>query len=115
MTDYATYMQDDFELQDNLMEVSLENPVTDTTVTGVKAKSRGIDYREVILGGLLGLVPTDSVFTLGAKSLGAVIPNCGDVVILDDASRWTVLSSLAFVFQNTPTHYTLVVRKQLDD
>jgi hypothetical protein len=111
--DYATCLLDDFELRDDLQDVSLTNAVTGTTISGIKAKNRNLNYRETTLGGSLGLEPTDQVFAIGCKRLGATVPNRGDTITTADGTTWTILSDVMCSFSNSPVYYEVVCRRQV--
>ena len=110
---YDTYLLDDFELRDDLQDVSLTNAVTGTTISGIKAKNRNLNYRETTLGGNLGLEPTDQVLMIGAKRLNGAVPNRGDTVTTSDGTTWTILSDVMNSFGDTPILYEVIARKQL--
>lgn len=110
--DYATYLRDDFELRDDLQDVTLTNAVTSVSVSNVKAKNRSLNYKEVMLGGNLGFETTDQVFMLGCKSLGAAVPCQGDKITTADAIEWTIISQVMNSFGDTSVTYDVVCRKQ---
>jgi hypothetical protein len=112
MTDYATYLNDDFELRDDLQLVTLINAVTHVAVANIRAKNRNLSYREVTLGGSLGLEPTDQVLMLGCKRLGSVVPSRGDTITCTDGTVWTILSNVMNSFGDTPVLYEVIVRRQ---
>jgi len=107
---YATQLLDDFELRDNLAEVSLYNSVTGATTTGIKAVSRALNYKEVLLGVAIGLQPTDQVWMLGGKSLATPEPQ--HVIIAADGTRWTILTAQTQIVEDTPIYWECVARKQ---
>lgn len=110
MTNYGLYLQDDFELQDNVRIISLTNVVEDTTVTGVYAKSRGLNLREATLSGVLGIESTDFVLLIGAKRLGSETPHRGDKITTADDDTWIIVSSILNSFSDTPIYYEVIVR-----
>ena len=110
---YANFLLDDFELRDDLQDVSLTNAVTGTTISGIKAKNRNLNYRETTLGGNLGYEPTDQVFAVGCKRLGTAVPNRGDTITCADGTKWTILSDVMNSFGDTPVLYEVVCRRQV--
>ncbi|MFA5262184.1 MAG: hypothetical protein WC378_00050 [Opitutaceae bacterium] len=93
--DYAQMLLDDFELRDDLQEVTLTGSVTGEETTGIKAIVRSLNFREAMLGGNLGLEPTDFVWCLGCKQLGDVVPERGDTITTSDSTVWVIVSHLA--------------------
>ena len=111
--DYAGYLLADWELNDDLQNVSLVNTVTSETVENVKAKGRALNYREASLGSSIGLEPTDQVFMLGCLSLGEVAPNRGDQIVEADGTVWVIMSVSVYDRGGTPIYYDVVVRRQV--
>ncbi len=109
---YDEMLLADFYCRDDLQDVSLTNAVTGVIVTEVKAKVRGLNYKEAALSSDLGLEPTDQVFVLGCTSLGAAIPNRGDKITNADGTTWTVISDVMRSFSNTPIFYEVIARRQ---
>jgi hypothetical protein len=112
--DYAGYAQQDFELRDDLVEVVLVNGVTGDLTTGVVARTRALNFREAMLGGQLSYEPTDMVWELGARSLGAVRPQPNDYIVDVGGARWTIRSVDEGLWGSTPVYYVCVSRKQYD-
>jgi hypothetical protein len=112
VTDYAAYLLSDFELRDDLQTVSVKNVVTSVVTSGIKAIGRQLNYREAMLGGEIGLEPTDQVFTLGAKTC-TVLPHKGDTLTLANNTAYTILSVAILAFATNTVSYDVVCRGQL--
>ena len=112
-TNYAKYLLDDFTLRDDLQQIVLVNQITKVTVTGLLAKQRNLNFRETQLGGSLGLEPSDQAFDIGCSLLGQTIPNRGDLLVTQDETTWTIISSTCYSVAGTNIYYSVICRKQL--
>ena len=101
----------DFAAHDNLESVVLGSG--NSAVSNVQAIPRKLSFRQIALGGSLGIQATDKVLCLGVSSLQGAIPTRGDK--LNDASNtaYTILSSDLYSVSGVPIYYETICTKQV--
>lgn len=110
---YAEMMIADWLERDDLQIVSLVDSVGSNTVSGIRAQSRALNWREIQLGGALDLEPTDQVFVFSTNDLGNYVPNRGDSILDNSGMNWTVVSVSQQNFAGVSVFYELASRKQV--
>jgi hypothetical protein len=108
---YATALQEDFELRDDLQLVTLEKAATGESIEDVLARFRDLNQREASFGGDLNLESTDQVIELSAKSFFDAVPERGDKVITADETKWIIVGVFVNAFSGTPVTYNATVRE----
>ena len=98
----------DFEVRDDLETVTLD------ANANVHAVRRKLSFRQVALGGTLGLQPTDIVLCLGCKSLAGTIPKRGDTLTDSWGVTYTLLSSDLYSVSGVPIYYEAICTKQVE-
>lgn len=112
MTGYADALLSDFELRDDLQVVSLTNAVSAAVNASVKARGFEVGMRESMMGGSLGIEPTDWHWSLGCLSLAGTIPNRGDKITDVNGSKWIIISMSCYSFGGQPIYYSGFARPQ---
>jgi len=83
---------------------------TGTTATA-KAKRSELGYREMQMGGPVGIEPTDAVWIVGSATIGALTFERGGTITYGGVV-WTILNFRALLVQGTVTAYRAICRER---
>ena len=100
----------DFAQHDNLETVSLT--AGSITTSGIQAIPRKLSFKQIALGGTLGIQATDKLLCLGVASLNGAIPARGNTLTDQAGVTYTILSSDLFSVSGTPIYYETICTKQ---
>lgn len=88
----AEMIQADFELRDDLEEITLYDSAAPSTTYDVSAKSGPVDYRIFGAGDPVGIESTDTMFTFSAELFSTVKVKQGWTIEDSNSVKWIVLS-----------------------
>lgn len=103
----------DHAVFDDLIAVTVARGDGTLSVYGVKATTGNLSTREIMLGGPVGLSPTDRVFVLYANTCEGLLPMPGDVITDAAGVKWSVVTVSEHLYGGLPVTYRMIARRQI--
>ena len=102
----------DYQHVDGIETVTVSDLAAETSVATVKAHREELSHREVMLGGQVGIAPTDIVWVVWSATLGAIAMDSSCTITDSVGTVYRIQSLQEKTIGSTSIKWRCVCRKQ---